>query len=86
MTKSAGYMHSQGKREREPVLGAGEFFTAGTPAPATRHHRRKRGVRTSTRGYSYFLLTGPHCRAQLLEGSIPQPVIYRKRTLIPVLF
>jgi len=40
-------MHLQGKREDEPVLGAGKFFTVGMSAPAKRLHRRKRGVRTS---------------------------------------
>jgi hypothetical protein len=76
MTKLVDYMHSQGKRESEPVLGAEGFFTAGMRAPAKRPHRRNRGVRTCTRDLHTFILmpTGPHC-VQLLEGSIPQDVI-----------
>ena len=74
MTKSVYYMHSQGEKESEPALGAGEFFTAGMPAPAMQPHRRKHGVRTSTRRLRILMLTGPHCRAQLLEGSIPRHV------------
>ena len=64
MTKLVDYMHSQGKRESEPVLGAGGFFTAGMRAPAKLPHRRKRGFRTSTRDlHTFFLmLTGPYCR------------------------
>ena len=33
MTKSVDYMHSRGKKEGEPVLGAGGLFTAGMRAP-----------------------------------------------------
>jgi hypothetical protein len=40
MTKSVDYMLSRGKKESEPVLGEGEFFTAGTLAPASRPHPR----------------------------------------------
>jgi hypothetical protein len=79
MTKSVDYMHSQGKRESEPVLGAGGFFTAGMRALAKRPQvRRKRGVGTSTRDlHTFFLMP---CQldptaVQLLEGSIPQHVI-----------
>ena len=63
MTESVDYMHSQGKRESEPVPGAGGFFTAGMRAPAKRLHRRKRGVRTCTRDLHTFILmpTEPHC-------------------------
>jgi hypothetical protein len=76
MTKSEDYMHSQGKREDEPVLGAGGFFTAGMRAPAKRTHLRNRGVRTCTRDLHTFILmpTGLHC-VQLVVGSIPQDVI-----------
>jgi hypothetical protein len=70
-------MHSQGKRESEPVLGAGGFFTVGMRAPAKRPHRRK--ARSS---YVYSRLTHLFFDAkldptavQLLEGSIPQHVI-----------
>jgi hypothetical protein len=65
MTKSVDYMHSQGKRESEPVLGVGGFFTVGMRSPAKLPHRRKRGVRTSTRDLHPFFLMAqlPHWRA-----------------------
>lgn len=40
-------MHSQGKKASEPVLGVGEFFTAGIRAPARPTHPNKHGMSTN---------------------------------------
>jgi hypothetical protein len=51
MTKSVDYMHSQGKKGSEPVLGAGKFFTAGIQAPARPTHPNKHGMGTNPPGF-----------------------------------
>ena len=68
-------MQSQGKRESEPALGAGGFFTAGMRAPAKLPHRRKRGVGTSIRDLHTLTLPCSYLRVPFHSMSFKRTFI-----------